>query len=90
LPGHAGVRADGENGIKLVGRSSSITARAASHCWPEEPTRWSNCVRGAPAKPIARHDRELYDELTAMSQNRWPSRNGDFGAVNDCFVLHTS
>ena len=65
---------------------SNITGRAAScRPAPRSPTRWSTIERDAARKtPNVRATvQELYDGLTAISQNRWPSLAFDVGAVND-------
>ena len=65
---------------------SNITARAAScRPAPRSRTRWCTIERDAARKtPNVRATvQELYDGLTAKSQNRWPSLAFDVGAVND-------
>ncbi len=65
--------------------ASSTTGRAASSApAPTSRTRWSSSrAARAPSPTCARRRVELYDGLVATSQNRWPSRRFDVGAIND-------
>ena len=72
------------NGVHLMGRSFKyhrprgvITAGAA------EPNALVELREGGRKEANTRATMiELYDGLTAMSQNRWPSLDFDIGAVN--------
>ena len=87
LQGHAGdtlASALLANGQLLMGRSfkyhrprSVITAGAA------EPNALMEIGEGGRLEPNTRATmQELYDGLVAKSQNRWPSLDRDFGAIN--------
>ena len=72
------------NGVTLMGRSfkyhrprGPITAGAA------EPNALVELREGGRKEPNTRATMiELYEGLTAKSQNRWPSLNFDVGAIN--------
>ncbi len=72
------------NGQLLMGRSfkyhrprSVITAGAA------EPNALMEIGEGGRLEPNTRATmQELYDGLVAKSQNRWPTLDRDFGAIN--------
>ncbi|MEO4001663.1 sarcosine oxidase subunit alpha [Mesorhizobium sp. CAU 1732] len=74
------------NGIHLVGRSFKYhRPRGILSAGAEEPNALVGIHRDAARKtPNVRATvQELYDGLTAVSQNRWPSLKHDIGAVND-------
>jgi sarcosine oxidase, subunit alpha len=74
------------NGVHLVGRSFKYRRpRGFLSAGAEEPNALVGIHRdGARRTPNVRATvQELYDGLTAVSQNRWPSLSFDFGAVND-------
>ncbi|EXL09625.1 sarcosine oxidase subunit alpha [Aquamicrobium defluvii] len=74
------------NGIHLVGRSFKYhRPRGILSAGAEEPNALVGIHRDASRKtPNVRATvQELYDGLTAVSQNRWPSLGFDVGAVND-------
>jgi sarcosine oxidase, subunit alpha len=74
------------NGIMLMGRSFKYhRKRGPIAAGVEEPNALVTVTR-----PGGRHDSnlrattvELYEGLTAESQNRWPNLENDFGRVND-------
>jgi len=73
------------NGVHLVGRSFKYhRPRGFLSAGAEEPNALVNIQRDAARKtPNVRATvQELYDGLTAESQNRWPSLAFDVGAVN--------
>src|SRR5271163_836630 len=76
------------NGVHLVGRSFKYhRPRGILAAGAEEPNALVSLKRG-PARltPNLRATQiELYDGLSATSQNRWPSLKVDLGAVNDLF-----
>ncbi len=90
LAGHAGdtlASALLANDRLLVGRSFKYhRPRGIVTAGPSEPnalvTIGSGARRDANTKATVA---ELYDGLTAVSQNRWPSLARDVGAVNDLF-----
>ncbi|TIV23167.1 MAG: sarcosine oxidase subunit alpha, partial [Mesorhizobium sp.] len=74
------------NGVHLVGRSFKYhRPRGVLSAGAEEPNALVQIVRDDARKtPNVRATvQELYDGLTAHSQNRWPSLSFDVGAVND-------
>jgi sarcosine oxidase subunit alpha len=74
------------NGVHLTGRSFKYhRPRGILSAGAEEPNALVSIERDAARKtPNVRATvQELYDGLTAHSQNRWPSLNFDVGAVND-------
>jgi sarcosine oxidase subunit alpha len=73
------------NGVKLVGRSFKYhRPRGILTAGSEEPNALVELRAGARREPNTRATTvELFDGLTATSQNRWPSLARDFGAVND-------
>ena len=74
------------NGVHLVGRSFKYhRPRGFLSAGAEEPNALVQIVRDDARKtPNVRATvQELYDGLTANSQNRWPSLSFDVGAVND-------
>ena len=74
------------NGVHLVGRSYKYhRPRGILSAGAEEPNALVSLARG-PGRftPNLRATQiELYDGLSASSQNRWPSLTFDVGAVND-------
>ena len=76
------------NGVHLVGRSFKYhRQRGILAAGAEEPNALVSLKRG-PGRltPNLRATQiELYDGLSASSQNRWPSLKFDLGAVNDLF-----
>lgn len=76
------------NGVHLVGRSFKYhRPRGILSAGAEEPNALVSVERDAARRtPNVRATvQELYDGLTANSQNRWPSLSFDVGAVNDVF-----
>jgi len=76
------------NGVHLVGRSFKYhRPRGILSAGAEEPNALVEIARDAARKtPNVRATvQELYDGLTARSQNRWPSLSFDVGAINDVF-----
>jgi sarcosine oxidase, subunit alpha len=74
------------NGVHLVGRSFKYhRPRGILSAGAEEPNALVSIERDAARKtPNVRATvQELYDGLTAKSQNRWPSLAFDVGAMND-------
>ena len=74
------------NGVHLVGRSFKYhRPRGILSAGSEEPNALVTISRDAARKtPNVRATvQELYDGLTSISQNRWPSLAYDVGAVND-------
>jgi sarcosine oxidase subunit alpha len=73
------------NGVRLVGRSFKYhRPRGILTAGSEEPNALVELRSGARREPNTRATTaELYDGLTAASQNRWPSLAFDIGAVND-------
>jgi heterotetrameric sarcosine oxidase alpha subunit len=72
------------NGVHLVGRSFKYhRPRGILTAGPEEPNAVVELRTGARREPNTRATTaELYDGLTAASQNRWPSLRFDLLAVN--------
>jgi len=76
------------NGVHLVGRSFKYhRPRGILSAGAEEPNALVEISRDeARRTPNVRATvQELYDGLTATSQNRWPSLERDVGAINDLF-----
>src|SRR6266567_607306 len=73
------------NDVKLVGRSFKYhRPRGILAAGSEEPNALVELGTGARREPNTRATTvELFDGLTASSQNRWPSLAFDIGAVND-------
>jgi methylglutamate dehydrogenase subunit C len=73
------------NGVNLVGRSFKYhRPRGILTAGSEEPNALVELRTGARREPNTRATTaELYDGLTATSQNRWPSLRHDIGAVSD-------
>ncbi|MCO5064951.1 MAG: sarcosine oxidase subunit alpha [Rhizobiaceae bacterium] len=74
------------NGVHLVGRSFKYhRPRGILSAGAEEPNALMSVERDAARRTpnIRATVQELYDGLTANSQNRWPSLAFDVGAVND-------
>ena len=76
------------NGVHLVGRSFKYhRPRGILAAGAEEPNALVSLARG-PGRltpNLRATEIELYDGLSATSQNRWPSLTFDLGAVNDLF-----
>ena len=72
-------------GVHLVGRSFKYhRPRGIFSAGSEEPNALLQLARGARTEPNVRATtQELYDGLTAASQNCWPSVRFDIGAIND-------
>jgi len=72
------------SGVHLVGRSFKYHRPRGILCaGPEEPNALIELRTGARREPNTRATvAELYNGLEARSQNRWPSLNYDFLAVN--------
>ena len=76
------------NGVHLAGRSFKYhRPRGILSAGAEEPNALVEIERDAARRtPNVRATvQELYDGLSAKSQNRWPSLSFDVGAVNDIF-----
>jgi len=73
------------NGIHLVGRSFKYhRPRGILSAGSEEPNALVGIFRNGDQTPNLRATQvELYEGLTAVSQNRFPSLDFDVGAVND-------
>ncbi|HKO67980.1 MAG TPA: 2Fe-2S iron-sulfur cluster-binding protein, partial [Burkholderiaceae bacterium] len=73
------------NGIHLVARSFKYhRPRGVFSAGTEEPNAMVQLARGARTEPNVRATtQELYDGLTASSQNCWPSVRFDIGAINN-------
>ncbi|MGN6771623.1 MAG: sarcosine oxidase subunit alpha [Rhizobiaceae bacterium] len=74
------------NGVHLVGRSFKYhRPRGILSAGAEEPSALVGIHRDAARKTpnIRATVQELYEGLTAVSQNRWPSLSFDAGSVND-------
>ena len=73
------------NGVHLVGRSFKYhRPRGIYSAGTEEPNALVQLARGARTEPNVRATTlELYDGLTAASQNCWPSVRFDIGAINN-------
>jgi sarcosine oxidase subunit alpha len=76
------------NGVRLVGRSFKYhRPRGILSAGPEEPNALVELRTGARREPNTRATMaELYDGLTATSQNRYPSLRWDVMAVNQVFA----
>jgi NADPH-dependent 2,4-dienoyl-CoA reductase/sulfur reductase-like enzyme len=86
--GHAGdtlASALLANGVRLMGRSFKYhRPRGPISAGSEEPNAIVELREGARREPNTRATvAELYDGLTATSQNRWPSLSFDALAIND-------
>ncbi|MXZ79964.1 MAG: sarcosine oxidase subunit alpha family protein [Gammaproteobacteria bacterium] len=75
------------NGIHLVGRSFKYhRPRGIYSAGPEEPNALVQLEENAYTEPNRRATEvELYEGLSASSQNCWPSRGFDLGAVSSWF-----
>ena len=75
------------NGLRLVRRSFKYhRPRGIFSAGVEEPSALVQLARGARTEPNLQATRiELFDGLTAESQNRWPCLHFDVGAVNSAF-----
>ncbi len=75
------------NGVRVVGRSFKYhRPRGLIGIGSEEPNGLFAIGDGARMEPNIRATQaELYDGLTAQSQNRWPSLDFDVGALNARF-----
>ncbi len=73
------------NGQKLVGRSFKYhRPRGIMASGTEEPNALVNMGEGARFEPNQRTTTtEVFDGLTALSQNHWPSLDFDIGAINN-------
>ena len=73
------------NDVRLMGRSFKYhRPRGPMTAGSEEPNALAEIGTGARREPNTRATtQELYDGLTARSQNRWPSLRFDAMAVND-------
>lgn len=73
------------NGVRLMGRSFKYhRPRGPLTAGSEEPNALVELRTGARQEPNTRATTaELYDGLTARSQNRWPSLSFDAMAIND-------
>ncbi len=71
------------NGVRLVGRSFKYhRPRGVFGIGSEEPSALLHIGEGARRTPNVRATvQELYQDLTASSQNHWPSLNYDLGAA---------
>ena len=83
-PGDTLASALTANGVRLLGRSFKYhRPRGLLTDGPAEPNALVELRGGARLEPNSRATTvELYDGLEAWSQNAWPSRNFDVGAVN--------
>ena len=75
------------NGVRLVGRSFKYHRRRGIFgAGAEEPNALVQLETGARTEPNLRATQiELYDQLSATSQNAWPSLEFDIGALNNAF-----
>ncbi len=76
------------NGVHLMGRSFKYhRPRGVLGAGPEEPNALMGIARDrARRQPNVRATvQEVFEGMTAVSQNRWPSLAFDVGAVNDLF-----
>jgi len=75
------------NGVHLIGRSFKYhRPRGIVTAGADEPNALVQLARGARTEPNTRAtQQELYEGLSAESQNRWPSLSFDLGALNDVF-----
>ena len=88
--GHAGdtlASALLANGVRLMGRSFKYhRPRGVLTAGSEEPNALMELRSGGRREPNTRATvTEIYDGLTANSQNRWPSLERDMMAINDRF-----
>ena len=76
------------NGVSLVGRSFKYhRPRGIFSAGSDEPNALVELRDGTRREPNTRATTvELFDGLTAASQNRWPSLAFDVMAINDCPV----
>ena len=83
-PGDTLASALTANGVRLLGRSFKYhRPRGLLTDGPAEPNALVELRGGARREPNSRATTiELYDGLEARSQNAWPSRRFDIGAVN--------
>src|SRR5262245_4341340 len=74
-------------GVRLVGRSFKYhRPRGILTAGSEEPNALVELRSGARREPNTRATTiELYENLEAWSQNRWPSLSFDIGAINSLF-----
>ncbi|MGH7186633.1 MAG: FAD-dependent oxidoreductase, partial [Pseudomonadota bacterium] len=72
-------------GVTLIGRSFKYhRPRGIMSAGPEEPNALVQVGTGARTEPNVRATQiELYDGLTANSQNCWPTVEFDLGSIND-------
>jgi len=75
------------NGVHLVGRSFKYhRPRGIFSAGAEEPNALVQLGEGARTEPNMRATQiELYEGLSARSQNRWPNLAFDVGVINDAF-----
>ncbi len=75
------------NGVRVVGRSFKYhRPRGIFGLGAEEPNALVQLGEGARTEPNLRATQvQLFDDLTAASQNCWPSVNFDLGAMADLF-----
>jgi heterotetrameric sarcosine oxidase alpha subunit len=75
------------NGVRVVGRSFKYhRPRGILGAGFEEPNALVQLGDGARTEPNTQATRvELFDGLTATSQNRWPSLQFDISAINNLF-----
>ena len=75
------------NGVRLMGRSFKYhRPRGVLTAGSEEPNALVELRTGGRQEPNTRATvAELYDGFVAHSQNRWPSLEHDFMAINDRF-----
>jgi sarcosine oxidase subunit alpha len=73
------------NGVRLTGRSFKYhRRRGVFAAGAEEPSALVGLGEGDRAEPNLRATEvELFDGLTAVSQNRWPSLDFDVGGINN-------
>ena len=76
------------NGVKVIGRSFKYhRPRGIFSSGSEEPNALIELQKNENNEPNCRAtDIELFDGLTAQSQNRWPSLKFDLQAINDYFA----
>lgn len=76
------------NGVHLVGRSVKYhRPRGILSAGVEEPNALVQLGQGARSEPNVRATQvDLYDGLTASSQNCWPSVRFDLGAINSTLL----
>ncbi|NVK35186.1 MAG: sarcosine oxidase subunit alpha family protein [Rhodobacteraceae bacterium] len=75
------------NGVRLMGRSFKYhRPRGVVTCGSDEPNALVELRKGAYQEPNTRATvTELFEGLSAKSQNRWPSLSFDAMAINDVF-----